>query len=129
MAAYLIRQRANRAAIAIGMGACLWSFQLSAQTLKDPTRPPFYLHHSGATHVQAETELQSVLVSPNRKVAIIQGRTVQVGDMVGDARVVAIAETQVTLREAGGERILRLYPQGGKMSAANALDKRTNSNK
>jgi MSHA biogenesis protein MshK len=54
--------------------------------------------------------LQSVLISPKRKVAVINGDTVQVGDRVGDARVVRIVEGEVVLARGGQWQTLKLFP-------------------
>jgi len=85
---------------------------MAAQSLPDPTRPPATLI-VGATAVASAASgptLQSVLISPGRKVAVISGQTVQVGGMVGDARVVRIAEGEVVLVRGGQSQTLKLFP-------------------
>lgn len=84
----------------------------AAQTLPDPTRPPASLHAAASTvpSTPASPVLQSVLISPGRKVAVISGETVQVGDRVGDARVVRIAEGEVVLVRDGQPQTLKLFP-------------------
>jgi hypothetical protein len=57
-----------------------------------PTPPP----------VPFDASLQTILYSPDRKLAIIDGRIVTIGDDVRGARIVDITETGVLLRDAEG---------------------------
>jgi hypothetical protein len=41
---------------------------------------------------------------------VIDGRVVQLGERVGDARLVAISESQVVLQRANGRETLKLNP-------------------
>lgn len=92
---------------------CLPLFAI-AQSLTDPTRPP-------AAIAVAESEasiqpssvspvLQSVLISALRKEAIISGRTVRVGDKVGEAWVIKITDNQVVLHGGKETQVLKLFP-------------------
>jgi MSHA biogenesis protein MshK len=97
----------------------------SAQAaLGDPTRPPNIL--PGAVVVGQGTpgadaaslpRLQSVLISPSRRVAVIDGRTVALGGNIGGAILVQIAETHVTLRTGGETTVLELHPGVGRKPA------------
>ena len=91
-----------------------------AQTLSDPTRPPSFSESGRDAEPRASVGpvLQSVIVSGARKLALIDGRTYTVGDKVGEAKLVAISGSEVTLRESGGNKILRLTPDAQKTSAA-----------
>lgn len=93
-----------------------------AQSVVDPTRPaggaPVPSGQSLAA--PAGPHLQSVLVSPQRRVAIINGETVTVGDMVGEARVVRILESEVVLRAGDEVRIVKMYPDIAKTLPAPA---------
>jgi len=46
--------------------------------------------------------LRTILYSPERRLAIIDGRIVQMGDEIKGARVIDIAATTVLLRDAKG---------------------------
>lgn len=84
-----------------------------AQALGDPMQPPAAASSSGARgEAQGETasRLQSVLISPRRRVAVIDGRAVGLGERVGDATVVAIAESEVTLARGAERQTLKLHP-------------------
>lgn len=87
---------------------------VQAQALRDPTRPPGIAaakHPSvGAEAPKGDLRLQSILVSPERRAAIISGRVVQLGESVQGYRVVAISESEAVLRMGGQSRTLRLYP-------------------
>jgi MSHA biogenesis protein MshK len=74
--------------------------------LPDPTNPS---GHAGAG--AASSGVQSILITPRRKQAVIHGRTVRVGDRVGDAVVVDIQPYEVILNRGGRESRMRLVPR------------------
>lgn len=78
--------------------------------LADPTRPArSSLRSPSVTETtEAALTLQSVLLSEQRRVAVINGRRVQPGDRVFGARVVEISLFAVRLRRADGEILLTL---------------------
>ncbi|WP_334191114.1 MSHA biogenesis protein MshK [Noviherbaspirillum sp.] len=77
--------------------------------LPDPTRPPSINHSSTGVDASGPV-LQSVLIAPGRKEAVISGRTVKVGHQVGEARVEMIAESEVVLRNGKDVQVLKLFP-------------------
>ena len=85
-----------------------------AEEFADPTRPPaaFIQATSSSTPVvpAAGPVLQSVMISPQRSVATINGQRVMVGDKVGDATVARIGETEVVLRSGKALQTLKLFP-------------------
>ncbi len=84
-----------------------------AQTFVDPTRPPVSLGTSAVSEAAASAaalELQSVLISPTRKVAIINGQSVTVGEKVGESEVIMIGENEVVLRNGRDVQVLKLFP-------------------
>lgn len=93
--------------------AALSGSQAVAAPFADPTQPP------GATGGAAGARpgemdgprLQSVLISPNRRVAVIGGQSVSLGGMYGEARVVRITESEVVLQTGQERRSLKLYPE------------------
>jgi MSHA biogenesis protein MshK len=86
-----------------------------AEQLRDPTRPPASLAPAAgdapAASRSAGLVLQSVLIAPDRRSAIVDGRLLKVGDSVAGFRVTAIEEGVVTLRGAAGTRRLQLFPE------------------
>lgn len=88
--------------------------------LPDPTRPLGGRTVAPAptpapVHVPASV-LQSILVSPQRRLAVISGRTVSVGDHVGDAVVVEILPYEVVLQRSGQEVRMRLMSRLNKQA-------------
>jgi MSHA biogenesis protein MshK len=85
-----------------------------AQALTDPTRPPSASSALSASQAAPEetagTQLQSILMSSGRKVAVINGTMVPLGGMIGEARVVRITETQVVLKRGEETEVLKMYP-------------------
>ncbi len=76
-----------------------------AQTLVDPTKPPTELSAPAA-----ESELQSIIISPTRRAAIINGQTVELGGKAGDVRLIEVSEGSVVLQGEKGRRVLTLFP-------------------
>lgn len=72
----------------------------------DPTRPVFA--RPGAA--VGGLELQTTVISSGRKLAVIGGRTVQVGATIADFVVTDIRPYEVDLKSATGARTLRLLP-------------------
>lgn len=86
-----------------------------AQALMDPTRPPDVAPHGAAGTVGAPgaapaSRLQSVLIAPGRRIAVIDGVTVPLGGKIGDATLVRVSETEVVLRRDGQNEVLKLLP-------------------
>ena len=86
--------------------------QTQTQTLSDPMRPPAFASPKGAGEPTSggELVLQSTLLSKGRRIAMIDGKPMKVGDRIGSARIISIDPGAVTLREANKTRVLQLYP-------------------
>ncbi|MDT8439247.1 MAG: hypothetical protein RQ729_09600 [Wenzhouxiangellaceae bacterium] len=74
--------------------------------LRDPTRPPDVQGPTRAGEREPRWQIHSVLVAAERRLAIINGRRVRVGDSIDGATVLAIDAVAVELQHAG--RTLRL---------------------
>ena len=81
-----------------------------AQAMRDPTRPPISQASGAAGRNEAPWILQSVLISPQRRYAIINGEVIALGASIGGAQLVAVAAERVTLRTPEGLRVIHLYP-------------------
>lgn len=86
-----------------------------AQLGNDPTRPPNGLDFGAAEgnlerNAGSAMTLQSVMISPTSKAAIINGVVVKQGEKYGESVLVGVAESQVVLRKGGAEQVLKLYP-------------------
>jgi len=102
-----VRQGLFRAAcVAASMAFCSAA---CADEVLDPTRPP------QATQAQPSGEaarpiLQSVMISPSRRSAIIEGHLVELGQMYGEAKLTRITESEVALVRGHETQVLRLFP-------------------
>lgn len=78
--------------------------------LPDPTRPYTGQAVSGVLSVTGP-ELQSTMISPTFRRAVINGRTYQQGDKIDGAVITNIQSYEVTLKQGGRETRLRLLPR------------------
>lgn len=113
MNGHMIGCIAKLLALAAALAAC--APLAAAQVLRDPTRPPVIFGRTGDGGIvsrsrAAEWVLQSVLLSPERRYAIINGEVLALGGSVAGAQLVAIREGEVTLRAGGVLRTVRLFP-------------------
>lgn len=95
------------------MLASWWMLSSLALAQADPTRPPDSIGVARGeltASPAAGPVLQSVLISPARKMAIISGQTVRLNGKFGDARLVHIGEAEVILRSGKAEQTLKLFP-------------------
>lgn len=84
-----------------------------ADVLVDPTRPPVRAEQEKPAPAIAERRswaLESTLVSPERRVAVINGKLVSEGESVDGARVIAIRKRDVLLSAQGRRMTLQLLP-------------------
>lgn len=81
-----------------------------AQALADPTRPPRQLEQGAAGMAIAGPVLQSILISPGRRLAVISGQTVRLGEQFDGARLIKVTEGEVVLRKGSELQTLKLFP-------------------
>lgn len=87
----------------------------------DPFRPPRQLEPalaSAQSTAPAPTRLESILIGPDRRIAVINGQQYAEGQRFGDGRVLRISESEVLIRRADRDETLTLFPDGGKRAAA-----------
>lgn len=85
--------------------------------LVDPTRPPEVAgERAGAPERKpAGPQLQSVLISPTRRIAVISGSAVPLGGRYGEATVASISEAAVVLKYRNRrQQTLHLVPEAQK---------------
>lgn len=81
----------------------------AASPVPDPTRPAMAPPVGASDEPPASVlVLQSTLVSPQQRSAIINGQRYRLGDTIGDARLEAIGPGWVRLRSPAGSTELRL---------------------
>jgi len=101
-----------------------WGFQIAllllvtamplpVAALDDPTKPPFY----SAENAEIESEeatlelvLSSILISSDRRLAVINGQILKRNELIDGARVVSIEAGRVLLDNAGERIELFLLP-------------------
>lgn len=82
-----------------------------AETLADPTRQPAEVSAPLAQGANTgASALQSIIISPLRRAAMINGQMVELGAKQGDSRLVEVNETGVVLQGPQGAQVLPLYP-------------------
>lgn len=94
----------------LGAGMPAWS-----QTLTDPTVPPPEARLGAdptASAVGASgPRLQSVLLgNQGRRVAVIDGQSLQVGDKIHGATLVTVERDRVVLQHGRARQVLKLFP-------------------
>lgn len=104
-----IRNWASRAGL-LAVALLVSVAQAALDDLPDPTRPGG-LSRGGEPVAGSELVLQSVLIAANRRIAVINGQKLAVGDRIRDQEVIEIRTSEVVLRRAGRERVLKLLPR------------------
>jgi len=80
------------------------------QITTDPTRPPAALAAEAPKGAVAANQLQTVMISPTRKAAIINGVMVELGKKYGDAVLTKVGEDEIVLESGGSRQVLKLHP-------------------
>lgn len=88
-----------------------------AEVFRDPTRPPNVRpvapdKETGIT--PSGLQLQAIIISENRRSAIIGNRSVHMGDSIGGAKLISINESEVVLKTGEKLQILNLFPISSK---------------
>ncbi len=80
------------------------------EEMQDPTQSPGDVAVAGGT-VATGPVLQSVMMSSGRKVAVISGQVLRVGEKFGEATLVRVTDQDVSLRHADGSvEVLKMHP-------------------
>lgn len=76
-----------------------------AEGQSDPTRPPDSVIGQNVGGAQlSEPRLTSIVTRGNERIAVVDGRTLRVGDRIGTNRVVAIEASAVHVADSNGEK-------------------------
>lgn len=85
------------------------AFQAQAE-LQDPTRPVFVTAPASTLQAQAnDYRLSSIQIQSGRRTAMINGETLQEGQMLGQATVSRIESDHVVIQNGDQQRSLYLY--------------------
>lgn len=117
----LFQQPAKRRALGVMLLAGVLCGPAAHAGLIDPTRPPDYRSPDNAAAASQPWVLTSTLISPARRLAVINGRVYAAGDVVAGARILAIEPYAVRLSKGGRVFTLRLLP--GKVKRPHDNDK------
>lgn len=83
---------------------------MAAELLPDPTRPPAEAGMEVSSAAAAGPVLQSVMIRPGRRAAVISGQLVTEGGRFGGARLSRVSESEVILVGPEGRQMLKLFP-------------------
>ena len=106
----------DKRALLAGLTSVLFlsGMQLAAAPLEDPTQPPDFVaggNGNGSKQAQEPVwQVSSILISEDRRMAVVNGKTVWQGDEVDGARVIRISPTAVTLRDSVETFTVMLLP-------------------
>ena len=100
--------------------ALLLTGMAGAAPFGDPTQPPALRDAGDASMASGGPRVESILIAPDRRLAVINGEQVTVGSRVGSGAVVRITDTEVVVRGADGEQTLKLFPELARSAAAPA---------
>ena len=106
----------RRAIFLLGISA---AWLAHAAPFADPTRPPNAVGgEDDLAATPAGPRLESVLIAPDRRIAVISGQQVRLGGRYGEGHVVRITESEVVIRKAEGVETLKLFPEAEKRPRA-----------
>lgn len=88
-----------------------WWLPLRVVALDDPMRPPQVVQPAQTARATTGFTLTSTFITRDERRAVINGKTVRIGDRVADARVESIEATQVRMRRGDKDIIVRLVPE------------------
>lgn len=89
--------------------ALVFGSAAQAAPFADPTQPP---NTTGTASDPLSTgpRVESILIAPDRRLAVINGEQVTLGSKLGVGAVVRITETEVVVRGPDGEQTFSLFP-------------------
>lgn len=85
----------------------------------DPMRPPAWLlesdygSSSNSTKKVSQFSLQQIIISKNKKVAVVNGSVMTEGMKLGNAKLLRIYADKVRMKTSKGIEILELNPYAG----------------
>jgi MSHA biogenesis protein MshK len=95
-------------ALLLGLLAMPAAADVFSGGLADPTRPTGSGGHENSAPSSGVTAIR---ISGSERLAVIDGRTVKIGDRYGDAQIADIRPYEVILERAGRKTSLRLVPK------------------
>lgn len=107
----------------IGVGAA--QAQAPARPLVDPMRPADLSEATASRETRvSEPGVRIILTSPERKLAVIDGKVVSVGDQVRGGTLVGLTDSAAVLRKDGSRDVLLMHPAIDKRPPSGAPENR-----
>ena len=104
------RRQYSSSALLVALAGAMGSTAAQPQIMTDPTRPPVGIFADAPDATAPGNQLQSVMISPTRRAAIINGVVVELGARYGDAVLMQVAEDEIVLESGGSRQVLKLHP-------------------
>jgi len=102
-----VPDRLTNLVIVVLLTTSICSVCLADEYLRDPTRP--YSAKQARAASAPRFVVNAIIVSAERRVAIVNGQRVGVGGSVGNATVVSIEKDQLVLETNGKQMSIRLH--------------------
>lgn len=90
---------------------CLLAAVAEGARLRDPTRPPDYQDPNMSVVGKESLKVNTIIYSKSRKIAVVNGETLQVGDKIAGFEVLSITPHAVRFKGDEGEFDLSLLQQ------------------
>ena len=108
-------------------GLCFFPYQIAvAEVFRDPTRPatvrstPYNVTQDKEAEIDTSgPRLQAIMISDKHRSAIISGKSVGIGDKIGNAQVIRINESEVVLKDGDSFKTLKIFTHGSKQIKIN----------
>ncbi len=84
----------------------------AGKPLRDPMQPYRAIPGSASGGAASRFNLTGVLISPTRRIAILNGRPLEIGDQVDGAKIVRIERETVYLQQGSGALLIHLGRPG-----------------
>jgi hypothetical protein len=116
------RQRLGKCLLTSSMvaGAAWAQAQAPARPLVDPMRPADLSEATPSRETRSEPGVRVILTSPERKLAVIDGKVVSVGDEVRGGTLVGLTDSAAVLRKNGSRDVLLMHPSIDKRPPSDA---------
>lgn len=87
--------------VLLAAAALLAAPALAGEELRDPMRPPHTRPATSSPVAAQGFRVSAIFVSDARRIAVLNGKTVTIGDRVDGATITSIGESKVTLAYQG----------------------------
>lgn len=107
-----MRESLKNLVVFVLLANCAFSSVIAGELLRDPTRPYTPVERRAAT--APRFVVNAIIVSNDRRVAIVNGQRVGVGGSVGNATVVSIQKQKLVLETNGKQMTIGLHDRAAR---------------